>query len=82
MRKNFHKDMSILSIKTRMTTFTKRSSRNQTNIDKYRVAAHITEYQITSKLIFLTIIRIQLECRKRGNFVILTKKSVRPFLTC
>ena len=29
---------------------------DQTNIDKYRVAANITEYHIISKLIFLIII--------------------------
>ncbi len=29
---------------------------NQTNIDKYRVPANITEYHIKSKLIFLRII--------------------------
>ncbi len=33
-----------------------KKSDNQTNIDKYRVAAKITEYHITSKLIFLRII--------------------------
>ena len=42
-----------------MTTFIKaklKKSDDQTNIDKYRVAANITEYQIISKLIFLRII--------------------------
>ena len=40
-----------------MTTLNKRSSRNQIiNIDKYRVAANITEYHILLKLIFLRII--------------------------
>ena len=31
----------------------KQSSRNQINIDKYRIAANITEYHIVSKLIFI-----------------------------
>ena len=42
-----------------MTTFIKtkfKKSDNQTNIDKYRVVANITEYHIISKLIFLRII--------------------------
>ena len=42
-----------------MTTFIKskfKKSDDQTNIDKYRVAANITEYHIESKLIFLRII--------------------------
>ena len=42
-----------------MTTFIKnkfKKSDNQTNIDKYRVAVNITEYNIISKLIFLRII--------------------------
>ncbi len=42
-----------------MTTFIKTKltkSDDQTNIDKYRVAANITEYHIISKLIFLRII--------------------------
>ena len=42
-----------------MTTFMKakfKKSDDQTNIDKYRVAANITEYHIISKLIFLRII--------------------------
>ncbi len=30
---------------------------DQTNIDKYRVAANITEYHYISKLIFLRIIQ-------------------------
>ena len=44
---------------TRMTIFTKtkfKKSDDQTNIDKYRVAANIKEYHIISKLIFLAII--------------------------
>ncbi len=32
-----------------------KKSDDQTNIDKYRVAANITEYHIISKLIFLRI---------------------------
>ena len=42
-----------------MTTFIKaklKKANDQTNIDKYRVAANITEYHIISKLIFLRII--------------------------
>ena len=42
-----------------MTTFIKtklKKSVDQTIIDKYRVAANITEYHIISKLIFLRII--------------------------
>ena len=42
-----------------MTTLIKaklKKSDVQTNIDKYRVAANITEYHIISKLIFLRII--------------------------
>ena len=42
-----------------MTTFIKtkfKKSDNQTNIDKYKVAANITVYHIISKLIFLRII--------------------------
>ena len=45
--------------KRRMTTFIKtkfKKSDDQKNIDKYRVAANITEYIIISKLIFLRII--------------------------
>ena len=39
-----------------MTTFIKtkfKKSDDQTNIDKYRVAANIREYHIISKLIFM-----------------------------
>ena len=41
-----------------MTTFIKKfkKSNDQTNIDKFRVAANITEYHSISKLIFLRII--------------------------
>ena len=42
-----------------MTTFIKtkfKISDNQTNIDKYRLAANITEYHIISKLILQRII--------------------------
>ena len=43
-----------------MTTFIKtklnKKSYDQTNINKYRVAANITEYHIISELIFLRII--------------------------
>ena len=47
--------------KTRMTTFIKTKfniSDDQTNIDKYRLAANITEYHIISKLIFQRILII------------------------
>ena len=46
-------------IKTRMTTIIETKLKkfdNQTNIDNYRVAVNNTEYQILSKLIFLSII--------------------------
>ena len=42
-----------------MTIFVKarfKKSDDQSNIDKYRVAANITEYHIISKLIFLKVI--------------------------
>ena len=45
--------------KTRMKTFIKtkfKISDDQTNINKYRLAANITEYHIISKLIFKRII--------------------------
>ena len=44
---------------TRMTTFIKtkfKTSDDQTNIDKYRLAAKITKYHILSKLILQRII--------------------------
>ena len=46
-------------MKTRMTPFIKtkfKISDDQTNIDKYRLAANITEYHIISKLILQRII--------------------------
>ncbi len=47
-------------IETRLTTFIKKTkfkiSDDQTNIDKYRLAANITEYHIISKLILQRII--------------------------
>ncbi len=46
-------------MKTIMTTFIKiklKKSNNQTNIDKHRVAANITEFHIISKSISLRII--------------------------
>ena len=49
----------VCNIPTRMTTFIKTKLKildNQRNIDKYSVAANITEYHIISKLIFLRII--------------------------
>ena len=58
-----------------MTTFIKvklKKSDDQTNIDKYRVAANIKEYYIISKLIFLSINipkfiqKWQLLCVKKG----------------
>ena len=51
----------VIKVITRMTTFIKikfKKSDYQTNIDKYRVAAIITEYHIISKLIFLRLIVI------------------------
>ncbi len=48
-----------LQYTTRMTTFIKtkfKISNDQTNIDKYRAAANITEFRIISRLIFLRII--------------------------
>ena len=45
--------------KTKMTTFIKTKlniSDDQTNIDKYRLAANITKYHIISKLILQRII--------------------------
>ncbi len=49
----------MLLYKTRMTTFIKtklKISDDQTNIDKYRSAANITEYHIIPKLILQRII--------------------------
>ncbi len=41
---------------TRMKTFIETKLKKSDDIDKYRVAANITEYHIVSKLIFLIII--------------------------
>ncbi len=49
----------LLCIETRMTTFIKKKfkiSEDQTNINKYRLAANITVYHIISKLILQRII--------------------------
>ena len=49
----------IVNFITRMTTFIKTKFKkldDQTNTDKYRVAANITKYHIISKLIFLRLI--------------------------
>ena len=49
----------MLLYKTRMTTFIKtklKISDDQTNIEKYRLSANITEYHILSKLILKRII--------------------------
>ncbi len=49
----------LISCWTRMTTFIKAKLKkwdDQTNIDKCRVAANVTEYLIISKLIFLRLI--------------------------
>ncbi len=49
----------LFIVKTRMTTFIKtkcKMSDDQTNINKYRLAANITEFHIISKLILLRII--------------------------
>ncbi len=43
----------LISIINKNDNIHKTSSRNQMNIDKYRVASNITEYYIISKLIFL-----------------------------
>ena len=44
--------------KTSLTPFVKaKLKNNQTNIDKYSVAANITDYHIISKLILLRIIK-------------------------
>ena len=51
--------MVTMCIKTRLTVLTKtklKISNEQTNIDRFRVTANITEYHIISKLIFLRII--------------------------
>ncbi len=54
--------VKILSLKykvTRMTQFIKtkfKISDNQMNVDKYRIAANITEYHIISKLILQQIV--------------------------
>ena len=48
----------VCNIPTRMTTFIKTKLKildNQRNIDKYSVAANITEYHIISKSIFLRL---------------------------
>ena len=53
------KSQQLISYATRMTTFIKTKfniSDDQTNIDKYRLAANITEYHIISKLILQRII--------------------------
>ena len=51
-----------------MTTFIKaklKKSDDQTNIDKYRVVANITEYHIISKSIFPTIIILKLMMKRQ-----------------
>ena len=56
---NNNKTQNILIYITRMTTFIKTKFNkldDQTNIDKYRLAANITEYHIVSKLILQRII--------------------------
>ncbi len=69
-----------------MTTIIKtkfKKSDDQTNIDKYRVIAYITEYHITSKLIF-HIIRIHLFMNMRQLFHVKNvKKNLKmPKTTC
>ena len=52
-----------------MTTFIKtkfKKSDDPTNIDKYRVFANITEYNIITRLIFLRIIIPKL--KRKGNY--------------
>ena len=49
----------VVYSRTKIITFIKaklKKSDDQTNIDKYRVTANITEYNTISKLIFLRII--------------------------
>ena len=50
---------ALITIKRRMTTLKKtKISDGQTNIDKYRLAANITEYHIISKLIISNHVKI------------------------
>ena len=58
---------NFICTKTRMTTLKKnkvKKSYDQTNTDKYRVAANITEYHIISKLIFLRLINSKIHEEK------------------
>ncbi len=58
---HIYKFYIIINIQTRMTTFIKaklKKSDDQTNIDKYRVAANITKYHITKLIRQLFHIRI------------------------
>ncbi len=52
LKKNNRRSSALTCKQTRMTTFIKaklKKSDDQTNIDKYRVAANITEYHMISK---------------------------------
>ncbi len=49
-------DLDKFLFKTRMITFIKTKFNDQTNIEKYRVHANITEYHKISKLLFRRII--------------------------
>ena len=56
---------------TRMTTYIKtkyKKADDQTIIEKYRLAANLTEYHIISKLIFLRI-NISKFMEKNNNFL-------------
>ncbi len=66
---------------TRMTIFIKtkfKKSYDQTNIDKYRVAANITDYHIISKLIFLKLIIPKFLKKRRLFHVTRCKKVHKP----
>ncbi len=67
-------------MKTRMKTIFKtklKKSDDQTNIDKYRVAANITEYYIISKLIYLRIIVPKFKIIKQLFYVKYACKNVK-----
>ena len=63
-----------------MTTFTKtkfKKSNDQRNIDKYRVAANITEYNIVTKLFFLRIITPKFMIIRQSFYVKIVYKNVK-----
>ena len=61
----------VILLKTGMITFIKaklRKSDDQTNIDKYRVAANITEYHLISKLIMIWLsFHLENVCKNAKN---------------